>query len=333
MLGGEGPRVSQIGACEMNAMATTQRLLIIDDSESIHPLIRARLNDFGIDSISAYNGIQGIEMASQMQPDLILLDVNMPDMNGFEVIKALKDCQETFNIPVIFLTGADDRDDKVTGLDMGAVDYITKPFEPVELRARVTAGLRTKKLLDLLTTEAEIDGLTGLHNRRFFDRRIKAELAACARYGRPVGLLLFDVDRFKQINDNHGHPMGDRVIQRIGTVLLESCRNTDLPCRYGGDEFVVLMTETSGSKICQAGHRVYDFIVHDEELSTMVRSQPVTISLGGASASSHRRLSPEQLVQLADNALYRAKEHGRNTCRFDEQDDDSSQRHRQTGVA
>ncbi len=299
-----------------------QRVLLIDDSEFIHNRVRDGFKGTGLDLLSVRNGREGIDIARALPVDLILLDINMHGMTGFEVIKELKQHRSTLNIPVVFITASNEIENVVKGLELGAVDYVIKPFVAAELRARVSASLRTKELMDLLTNEAEIDGLTGLHNRRHFDKRIKAEIDACVRDGRHVGLVLFDVDRFKSINDNHGHPMGDRVIQRIGKILRVATRNTDVACRFGGDEYVVLMPETSVKQVAHAGRRIYEAIVQDGELSTVMEDQPVTISLGGGSTSELSHPEVEALITSADQALYRAKESGRNTCCFEGMNDE-----------
>src|SRR5688500_2135270 len=222
-------------------MRMRQKLLVIDDSMPIHMLVRARLNDEPIEMLSAYDGESGLTMAGEQLPDLILLDVDMPHPDGFEVCRRLKAEPRTNIIPVVFLTAASSTEEKIRGLNLGAVDYVTKPFEPAELRARVRASLRTKYLMDLLAKRAQIDGLTGLFNRAFFEHRLLAEMAQSRRVGRALACIMADVDHFKSINDQFGHPMGDEVLRAVANLFLEQCRTEDIVCRYGGEEFVVLM--------------------------------------------------------------------------------------------
>jgi diguanylate cyclase (GGDEF)-like protein len=211
----------------------------------------------------------------------------------------------------MFLTGSDDVSEKVRGFDLGAMDYVTKPFEPAELRARVRSALRTKRYQDLLASRAQIDGLTGLWNRAHFDRRIEQEMAAARRYGRHVALLMVDVDHFKKINDGFGHPAGDAVLQRVGEVLSATLRATDAPCRYGGEEFGVILTETDEAAAAIAARRVLSAIATIDLARRGVRVG-VSASIGVAVAE-RMGASPTAagLVAAADRALYAAKRAGR----------------------
>lgn len=293
-------------------MKPRQKILIIDDAQQIHHLVRARLKGLAVDLISCESGQEGLVIAKDTQPDLILLDVNMPNgLSGFEVCKKLKDDSETHGIPVIFLSAADEPINKVIGFDLGAIDYVTKPFEPAELRARVRSALKIKELMDLLTSQAQIDGLTGLRNRRYFDQRLTQELAEGRRYGRPVGLLMLDVDHFKSINDAFGHPKGDQVLVKIAEILTRNCRSTDIPCRYGGEEFTIILPEAAGDITYQSGQRLLEQIRTSPELTAII-GRPVTVSIGAACAWPKDQLLPAALVDLADQALFAAKTAGRN---------------------
>ncbi|HEY4117046.1 MAG TPA: response regulator, partial [Byssovorax sp.] len=192
------------------------KLLVIDDSHDIHSLLEVRLRPEGLRVHHAHDGEQGVKMTEALLPDVILLDVEMPEVSGFDVCRRLKADPRTSGIPIIFLTGASDVDTKVHGFDLGAVDYVTKPFEPAELRARVRAALRTKRYQDLLETRASIDGLTGLSTRRCFDERLAAEVQLANVERRSLSLVMLDVDHFKSLNDTYGHPFGDRVLQSLG---------------------------------------------------------------------------------------------------------------------
>src|SRR5437763_3771959 len=182
-----------------------QNVLAIDDSPEIHALLRARLKDEPITLHFADSGQAGLAMVADIKPDVILLDVHMPEMDGYQVCRMIKANPTTVNVPIIFLTGADKTEEKIRGLELGATDYVTKPFDPAELRARVRASLRTKYLMDLLSRKAMIDGLTGLFNRAYFDARLIAEMSLARRTHAPLSCIMVDVDRFKQINDLHGH--------------------------------------------------------------------------------------------------------------------------------
>lgn len=284
-----------------------QKLLAIDDSESIHALLRVRLRDEPLEMFSALDGTSGLEMAKRICPDLVLLDVEMPGTNGFTVCQELKRSPITNNVPVIFLTGATSTDEKIRGLDAGAVDYITKPFDAAELRARVRAGLRTKFLLDLLNKKAMIDGLTGLWNRAYFDQRLAAETSLFLRSDRPLSVIMADVDHFKRINDRFGHPCGDEVLRTVGQLLAESCREEEVVCRYGGEEFSIVVPNGLLASAATLATRFNRVISSHEFICRGVRT-PITCSFGVAELTANMRCD---VVELADQALYRAKQNGR----------------------
>ena len=291
-------------------MADRQKILLVDDSVLIHRLVGARLRELGVDMVFATDGHTGLQLARTEQPDLVLLDAHIPGMSGFDLCRALKDDAHTHDIPVVFITAADKSVDKVLAFDLGAVDYILKPFDPTELRARVRAALNTKALMDLLTSQAQIDGLTGLHNRRYFDSRLAEELSAASRRDSSVGLLLLDLDNFKQLNDRFGHPKGDQIARRFANLLKNACRTYDAPCRYGGDEFALILPGAGEAETRDAGHRILDLIHHDVELNSVVPTR-ITASLGAAAALPGELITPEQLISRADRALYQSKTAGR----------------------
>jgi two-component system cell cycle response regulator len=291
-----------------------QTILAIDDSPEIHQLLKVRLKNLDVELSHAHCGFDGFDQAQASNPDLILLDVMMPDASGFDICRKLKATSETRNIPVIFLTGASDVDQKVLGFDVGAVDYIQKPFDSAELSARVRAALRTKRFQDMLAQRAMIDGLTGLWNRAHFDQRLHEEIAAAQRYDRPMSLIMMDVDKFKNLNDNHGHPFGDEVLQAIGDILQESARMTDWPCRYGGEEFGFILRETDLEGAIIMAERVRAEI-EGLELRNKAQAVSVTASFGVVSSTlcmNPVELSSKWVIESADKALYAAKESGRN---------------------
>lgn len=285
-------------------------VLIIDDSPDIHRLLAVRLRTEGVVLHHALDSTSGLEMAVAVQPDLILLDLVMPGTGGLEVCRALKESPLTQDIPVIFLSGTTDAEVKVQGFDLGAIDYVTKPFEVCELRARVRSALRMKRAHDLLAARAFLDALTGLHNRAYFDRRLADELAASRRYGRDVSLLMVDIDHFKQVNDLHGHPAGDRVLGAVGEALTQYSRETDVACRYGGEEFALILTETKEAAARVRADRLLDTF---HRLPTPIRGRVLTCSIGlvGTDTFSPQDLDPVTFVAAADGALYTAKKLGR----------------------
>jgi two-component system cell cycle response regulator len=294
-----------------------QQILAIDDSPDIHQLLTVRLGGLNVDLRHALTGESGYEQACAEPPDLILLDVMMPDASGFEICRRLKTKSETASIPVIFLTGETDVEQKVLGFDVGAVDYIQKPFDTAELTARVRSALRTKRYFDMLAHRAMLDGLTGLWNRSQFDQRLYEEIACAQRYDRPLSLIMMDVDRFKDLNDRYGHPFGDQVLQSIGELLQSWTRSIDLPCRYGGEEFGIILRETDLDGAERTAERIRLALV---ELTIQHRREvvPVTASFGVSAMSlclNLCELDHNWLISHADSALYDAKNAGRNCVR------------------
>jgi len=297
----------------MTMMTNQPVVLVIDDSRDIHDILYVRLKPEDVALHCAMDAHDGLAKARDLLPDLILLDIDMPGMSGLELCQKLKSDAATASVPIIFLTGSTDLDCKVQGFDLGAVDYVTKPFQPAELRARVRAALRTKRYHDLLSRRAQIDGLTGLWNRAYFDRRLDEETAAVQRYGRKLSLVLLDVDHFKRVNDTHGHPFGDRVLQLVGEAMHRALRTVDAPCRYGGEEFAVVLTQTdlAGAMIVAERLRA---AVAGLGLAHRGTPVPVTASCGvaaGELVSPTSRCSSALLVEMADEALYAAKQAGR----------------------
>jgi len=285
-----------------------QKLLVIDDSPEIHALLRVRLKDEPITLHFANSGEEGLSLATQITPDVILLDVHMDGMDGYEVCRRLKGDPATVNIPIIFISGADSADDKIRGLELGATDYVTKPFYPAELRARVRAALRTAYLMDLLSRKAMIDGLTGLWNRRYLDSRLAAELSHARRSGKPVSCILLDIDRFKSINDRFGHPVGDEVLRMVTVALTGGCRAEDVVCRYGGEEFALLLPNTDESADAELAERLRAAI---DATAMMSKGKEVKVT-GSFGVAQLQTDSDSSVLDTADKALYDAKQSGRN---------------------
>jgi two-component system, cell cycle response regulator len=294
-----------------------QQILAIDDSPDTHQLLSVRLGGLNVELRHALTGESGFDQACEELPDLILLDVKMPDASGFEICRRLKAKSETASIPVIFLTGETDVEQKVLGFDVGAVDYIQKPFDTAELTARVRSALRTKRYFDMLAHRAMLDGLTGLWNRSQFDQRLYEEIACAQRYDRPLSLIMMDIDRFKGLNDTYGHPFGDQVLQSIGELLQSLTRSPDLPCRYGGEEFGIILRETDLTGAEGTAERIRESL---GELTIRHRRDvvPVTASFGVSATNlclNPCELDHKWLISNADNALYAAKHAGRNCVR------------------
>jgi diguanylate cyclase (GGDEF)-like protein len=285
-----------------------QKILVIDDSEAIHALLRARLQAEPVELQFALDGEAGIAKAMETPPDLILLDIDMPAPDGFEVCRRLKADLRTMQIPVVFLTGNTSSEQKILGLELGASDYITKPFDSAELRARIRASLRAKYLMDLLSKKALLDGLTGLWNRIYFESRLASATLERRSEAKVCSCLMMDLDHFKQINDQYGHQFGDEVLRGVGHVLGECCRDNDVACRYGGEEFVVLVGNASAEHAAKLAERIRRRIEEHAFLHGQQRV-PVTCSIGVADL---QHVPPPGIVELADKALCKAKHEGRN---------------------
>ncbi|MBC7771297.1 MAG: diguanylate cyclase [Pyrinomonadaceae bacterium] len=286
-------------------------VLLVDDSVAVHRLLQVRLKNENFVLKTSLSGKDAIAKAKAEPPATILLDLEMPEMDGFEVLRALKDDITTLNVPVIVLSGRISSEDKVTAFDLGANDYVTKPCDLAELRARLRAVLRLDRLLKLLAERAEVDGLTGLGNRAAFNRRWEEKVAEVTRYKMPLSLAMIDADFFKRVNDTYGHPAGDEVLQGIAQLLQRECRTADLVCRYGGEEFTIIMTNTGPKDALAVAERIR------AEIAKMVwprhPESPVTVSVGLAGSDGNcGAVSPEQWLELADRNLYQAKHQGRN---------------------
>jgi diguanylate cyclase (GGDEF)-like protein len=289
-------------------------VLLIDDAVDTHRLLRARLKHEHLELLDASSGEEGLAMARQHKPALILLDLDMPGMDGFAVLRQLKGETITATIPVVVLSGIRESEDRITAFDLGASDFITKnfndPADLAELRARLRAVLRLERLLRLLSERAEIDGLTGLGNRAQFNRRFAQELAENQRYGHPFALAVFDADHFKKVNDTFGHPAGDEVLVGLGKIITQSSRQTDVACRFGGEEFVLIMPNTAPADAMIVCERIRTTLAG--EVWPRHPAHQVTCSVGISGADGATSMTPEQMLEAADKALYAAKKAGRN---------------------
>lgn len=294
------------------------KILVIDDSKVITHIAKAILNKRGHDVAVAHDGMEGFRVAKTEVPDMILLDLLMPLMDGYETCQRLKSDEATRDIPVIMVTSKTEPADKIKGLEMGAVDYVTKPFDPGELIARVNIHLRLKELYEALQEKnkqlqelANRDGLTGLYNHRYFQEHLTKDYARAVRYGEPLSIVIFDIDHFKKLNDTYGHQAGDSVLKKLGSLVSSLTRESDLAARYGGEEFVLILNHTGPTQAIEAAERLrktvaqHDFITNDHVLH-------ITISAGVASLPYVETSSHNELLEAADKALYAAKQKGRN---------------------
>ncbi len=290
--------------------APLPKVLAIDDSELIHRLLRVRLQHEQLELHGATEAEQGLRMARDLLPDVILLDIEMEGMDGFEVLQALKSDVDLQDIPVIFISATASMEDRVRALDLGAIDFVGKPFEVVELKARVRSALRVQYLVKMLAQRAQVDGLTGLWNRTYFDRRLAQEVAEAQRHGRTVSLVMCDVDGFKKLNDERGHPFGDMVLERFAKIL-QGGRSSDVACRYGGEEFGIILPNTSGIEAIEVAERYRRSF--EQETWSSAAGKVVTASFGVSDMLTlPQAITFNELIAAADAALYRAKLNGRN---------------------
>jgi diguanylate cyclase (GGDEF)-like protein len=290
-----------------------QKVLVADDDPINREVLGELLKpDYTV--LLAKNGAQTLEKAARLAPDLILLDVVMPDMDGYEVLRRLRADPCTSDISVIFISGLDRPEDEANGLNMGASDYIAKPFNATVVTARVALHLQVTRQRRMLERLAHIDGLTELANRRRFDALFAAEWGAARASGLPLSLALLDIDCFKQFNDNYGHPAGDRALRAVArTAAAFMRRPSDLAARYGGEELVMLMPDTDAAQARQllaALARAIEqlAIPHGASLVAPV----LTASVGGATLGEGSAESAAELLEAVDSELYRAKHGGRN---------------------
>ena len=301
------------------------RILVVDDVPDNVDILDARLSSRGYDVVTATNGQEALDRVHGEAPHLILCDVMMPVIDGFEVSRRIKSDTTLPFIPIILVTAKDTAEDIVEGLEAGADDYISKPYNFKELEARVRAMLRIKRLqdeLDLKNRELEVankrlrklsitDGLTELFNHRHVHELLHDEWERSLRSGEPVGVAMLDLDRFKSINDTYGHPTGDVILYETARIIRETAREIDMVGRYGGEEFIAILPNTSEEDAAKFAERVREQVeshVYRDEANEI----RMTVSCGVASAPVAGVDSPEALLKSADAALYVAKESGRN---------------------
>jgi len=300
-------------------MIDQQVVLTIDDEVLIHRLVATRLEPLDVRIIFADDGTSGLAMAKDIRPDVILLDLNMPDINGFDVCEQLKSDPETNSIPIIFLTGSGATSDQVKAFDLGVADYVIKPFNGVELQARVGVALRNQHLLRQLQYQAQTDALTGLKNRAAFHDILTSRIQRIQND--PSGLfavLFLDLDRFKNVNDSLGHAAGDELLKAITRRLQHSIRSgykrqathADELARMGGDEFTVLLDEISSPEAAlEVAHRLLEEI--SQPLIISGHEVAVGLSIGVLVADSPHK-DADTMLRDCDTAMYQAKKAGRN---------------------
>lgn len=289
-------------------------ILIVDDERANVNILGAMLgNDYQISV--AINGEQALNFVSKNHYlDLILLDVDMPGINGYQVCETLKANPLTKDIPIIFITAHNSEEDEAKGLELGAVDYITKPFRQQIVMVRLKNQLELKRQRDLLTHLSNYDGLTGIQNRNRFNSYLEDEWQRAIRMKTSLSLLLLDIDCFKQFNDNYGHVAGDVCLRKIAQSIAQTLkRSIDMTARYGGEEFACILPDTDHAGAMQLAEQIRQIIIELAIPHEYSRAEPyVTVSIGVAVILPSSKQSPLALIEAADSKLYQAKKAGRN---------------------
>lgn len=295
-------------------------ILVVDDDSDSRRLLSRSLEHEGYNVEALASGEEALAWMEQKTPSLILLDINMTGISGLETLKRMRTRGEY--VAVLFISANSRPDDIVAGLDAGADDYIRKPFDIGEVLSRVRAKLRVKDLNDELRDAnrklrdlVEIDDLTGLFNMRSLYQKLDHELMRGRRTGRSVAVIMMDLDHFKRANDDHDHLFGSYVISEVGGLIRSSIRSVDFAARYGGDEFLVVLTETTASGAQLFSERLRKTI-EDREFNNGVDMMRLTASLGCAVSDPKQAVDARNMVRQADRCLYEAKEHGRNQVKL-----------------
>jgi diguanylate cyclase (GGDEF)-like protein len=286
-------------------------LIVDDDNISVKVLVDILSPEYTI--YTATNGQNAIEKAKEYKPDLILLDIMMPDIDGYHTLSELKKDEETSKIPVVFLTGLNSDEDEEKALSLNASDYITKPIKPMIVKLRVRNQIQIVNQIRTIERLSLIDQLTGIPNRRCFDERLQMEWRRAKREQTPVSLLMIDLDKFKRINDTYGHQQGDIVLQAVVKSLQQAFnRPADFAARWGGEEFIVLLPNTSLSGAMNVAEKIRMGVEKTEIPYYEGVIIKLTVSIGVNSLIPEQDSSMNAFISNADKALYAAKEAGRN---------------------
>jgi diguanylate cyclase (GGDEF)-like protein len=295
---------------EINTQPDQAVILVVDDEPiNIQVMYQILANDYKI--LMATSGKQAIKVCCDSMPDLVLMDVMMPEQDGLATCRQMKSIESIADIPVIFVTGVQQEEEDACW-HAGGVDFIQKPFNATTLRHRVNAHLTLKRQSDLLRSLAFIDGLTSVYNRRYFDQALQKQLAACKRRHSPVAMLMIDIDHFKLYNDHLGHLAGDDALRRVANVLCACCqRPNDLIARYGGEEFVAVLSDTHAEGAVVVASKMLEQV---NQLALCHPASPfgnISVSIGIAIADIESGYDA-CITGLADKQLYLAKQNGRN---------------------
>ena len=308
-------------------MEGTYKILVVDDNKTNVNVCIEGLKETSdnYEFFKGYDGTEALTAVKLNRPDIILLDVEMPQMSGYDVCRILKSNKNFGFIPIILMTAKGDMESKVEGLELGADDYLIKPVNMMELAARVKSMLRLKSMHDQLMEinrqleekkqelfkQSITDNLTQLYNRLYFIKRLSFEFNRAKRYQHNLSCIMMDIDHFKNINDNHGHQLGDLVLKEASAILKNSLDKEEIIARYGGEEFIIILVNRSTEEAVQIAEKLRK-LMEETEYSDGVTTIHATMSMGVSTYPSDRIEDEETLVKLADEALYVAKKQGRN---------------------
>lgn len=301
-------------------------VLVADDEANNRFLLKTHLEAAGYRVVLTTNGVEALESIQADPPGVIILDVMMPEMDGYTVCRQVKSSSQTMAIPVIMVTALRGTDERIRGIEAGADDFISKPFNRMELVTRVKSLLRIRKLNEALEQKiielerakeklrqlAITDGLTGIYNHRYFRRQLKLEISRAKRFNMPFSLVMYDLDHFKNYNDQFGHLNGDKVLKRFARILYEHIREVDTVARYGGEEFVLLLPGTNKDSALMVAEKIRLLVSHSPfPHAKKLQGGKVTVSAGVATWPEDA-VDGEDLIIKTDQALYKAKNAGRN---------------------
>lgn len=294
-------------------MKAKQTVLIVDDSPLAVKILRNMLED-EYEVISSFSGEDGYELAISNNPDIIVLDVVMSGMDGYEVCQKLKSNVLTKNIPVIFISALGDMEDERKGLEIGAIDYISKPFSEPIVKIRIKNHLELKRIHDILSELSSLDGLTGLYNRRYFDQEMKIRWEKAIQDDTPLSLMLIDIDHFKKYNDNYGHLEGDECLKLVAQGIKNCTNGKDtVAARFGGEEFVCIMSGANIDTALELANKIlYSTPAQKIPFAYSSVADVVTISIGLGTIHPNNAVMLPDFIKHVDDLLYKAKHNGRN---------------------
>lgn len=288
-----------------------EKVLVIDDNPQNIRLLKEILEDENFLVYTSDSGLAILEIVTNINPDLILLDIMMPEVDGYEVCEVLKGNSLTQDIPIIMITAKTEGEDVKRALDLGAFDYIKKPVDEVEVVARVQSALRYKQQQDKLKEMASRDGLTGAYNHALLIELFQKELAKQKRSGGNIAFIMLDIDYFKKVNDTYGHMAGDVVLKELTQIITHNVRNSDIIGRYGGEEFGIVLTDIQLDTVYQLCERIRQSI-ESNVFAIGTESLNITVSMGVYFKTAGDNISMGEMIKKADEALYKAKHTGRN---------------------